>query len=225
MIGMHPDLIRIIQTTAERLPFEIMIPSDGGLRTEAMQAALVKKGASTIMNSRHRTGHAVDLCALVDGRDVWTDPYARTIAQMMQAVAAEQNVNLTWGGDWKSGDTPHFELTRKDHPEQDTSWHNDPVDIVVASKEIKKSRKHRAAGWAKWGAGISGGVTAGWPAIKQQITIGQDIVATATQVLAANSLIVVSGLCIVAAITFNWMQIMQKEDLEQGRYTPSGANQ
>ncbi len=222
MRGMHPDLIAIIETTAERLPFAIGIPKDGHLRTEAEQRKLVKSGASSIMNSRHRTGHAVDLFAEIDGKDVWTNPHARTIAEMMQAVAQEHGIDLVWGGSWKSHDTPHFELPWKDYPKQDTSWHVAPA-VSQVKAVMRKSKKHRASGWAKWGMGVTGGVTAGWPAIKQQITVGQDILATVQTVVATHSLLVVSGVCITSAIIFNWLQMRQKEDYAEGRYTPSEA--
>lgn len=226
----HPDLIAIVEETQRRLPFKIRVPGDGGWRTKAQQKSLVARGLSWTMDSKHRTGHAVDLVALIDkGRKnrkgepildaAWTNPHARTVAEMMKAVADERGIDLTWGGDWKKRDTPHFELSWDDYPKADTSWHALPAKTV-----LKKSRKHRAAGWSKLGMGITGGITAGWPAIKEQITIGQDIVATMTQVVAANALIVVSGICIISAITFNWLQQRQREDYAEGRYTPSGAD-
>lgn len=140
MRGMHPDLIDIIETTADRLPFAIGIPKDGHLRTEAEQRRMVETGASQTMNSRHRTGHAVDLFAEIDGKDVWTKPHSRIIAEMMQAVATEKGINITWGGTWKSGDTPHFELSWDDYPKQDISWHAAPPPPSRVTEAVKESK-------------------------------------------------------------------------------------
>lgn len=220
--GVHPDLKKVVEDAAANAPFEILVVE--GLRTVARQKKMVAEGKSRTMNSRHLTGHAIDLCAIVDGKMKWTKPHNHAIADLMKAEATSKGVDLEWGGEiWPTfKDTPHYQLSWDVYPKQDTTWDTKPKAVEVKAA-LKKSRKHRAAGWAKWGAGISGGVTAGWPAIKQQITVGQDIVATATQVLAANSLTVVAGLLIVGAITANWFQMMQKDDLEEGRYMPSGA--
>lgn len=221
--GVHPDLVKCVEDAAANAPFEILVVD--GRRTAARQRKLVAEGKSTTMNSRHLTGHAVDLCAMNGGKLVWGKPQSHAIADLMKAEATNKGINLEWGGDWRSFvDTPHFQLAWKDYPKQDESWMKKPAPAAEVKAVLKKSRKHRAAGWAKWGAGSLGGITAGWPAIKNQITIGQDIVATATQVLTANALTVVSALLIVSAITFNWFQMMQKDDLNEGRYTPSKAD-
>lgn len=223
--GVHPDLVRVVKDAAENAPFEILVVD--GLRTVAQQKKFVASGKSTTMNSRHLTGHAVDLCAIDDnGKLQWGKQYANGIAELMEAAAKRHDIPLEWGGAWKSFvDTPHWQLPWKEYPKQDTSWHTQATTADTNAAVLKKSRKHRAAGWMKWGMGVTGGGMAGWPAIKEQITIGQDIVATAQQVLTANSLIVVSGICIASAIAFNWIQLMQKDDLTEGRYTPSGADQ
>ena len=88
-----------------------------GLRTAERQAALVKSGASHTMNSRHLTGHAVDLGAYVDSQIRWDWPLYNKIAMAMKRAAKELNVPLEWGGDWVSfPDGPHFQLPRKEYP-------------------------------------------------------------------------------------------------------------
>jgi len=60
-----------------------------GLRTRERQAALVKADASHTMNSRHLTGHAVDLAYWLDDGDGlteqgevrWNWPLARHLEQ------------------------------------------------------------------------------------------------------------------------------------------------
>ena len=85
-----------------------------GLRTKERQAELVKAGASRTINSRHITGHAVDLAAVVGGEVRWDWPLYEKIAKAMKQAAYELNINIEWGGDWKSfKDGPHFQLVRK----------------------------------------------------------------------------------------------------------------
>jgi peptidoglycan L-alanyl-D-glutamate endopeptidase CwlK len=84
-----------------------------GVRTLERQRELVKVGASRTMDSRHLTGHAVDLAAMVGSEVRWDWPLYHHIASAMKLAAGELNVPLTWGGDWSSfKDGPHFELPR-----------------------------------------------------------------------------------------------------------------
>jgi len=85
-----------------------------GLRTRSRQKQLVAKGASTTMNSRHLTGHAVDL---VPYPIAWDWPLFYPIADAMKSAAKGLGVPLEWGGDWKSfKDGPHFQLPWKEYP-------------------------------------------------------------------------------------------------------------
>ena len=88
-----------------------------GMRTLAKQKEYVQAGASSTMNSRHLTGHAVDLAAFV-GKDLrWDWPLYHPIAAAMKEAAAKLNVPIEWGGDWKSfKDGPHFQLSRSKYP-------------------------------------------------------------------------------------------------------------
>jgi len=110
--GVHPDLVSVVQLAIERSTIDFMVTE--GLRTKERQAALLKAGASKTMNSRHITGHAVDLAAVVDGSVRWDWPLYEKIAKVMKQAAYELNIDIEWGGDWKSfKDGPHFQLTRK----------------------------------------------------------------------------------------------------------------
>jgi len=107
--GVHPDLVRVVRRAAKNVDF---IVTDG-LRTQARQRQLVEAGASWTMNSRHLTGHAVDVAALVGGKVRWDWPLYAIIAKEMKAAAEALNIPIVWGGDWKKKDGPHFELDRK----------------------------------------------------------------------------------------------------------------
>ncbi len=113
--GVHPDLVRVVERAIELTEVDFTVLE--GMRTVARQKKLVAKGASTTMNSRHLTGHAVDIGAWVDGTVRWDWPLYYKLAEAMKQAAKELNVDLEWGGDWKSfKDGPHFELRWKSYP-------------------------------------------------------------------------------------------------------------
>lgn len=115
LVGVHPDLVRVVRRARRSVPFIVT----EGVRTKERQAELVRIGASRTMNSRHLTGHAVDLAYWVDDGDGrpeggeirWDWPLYEKIGAAMKAAAAAEQVSMDWGGDWKSfRDGPHFEL-------------------------------------------------------------------------------------------------------------------
>ena len=121
LAGLHPDLVRVVERARLAVPFMVV----EGLRTRERQAKLVAIGASRTMNSRHLTGHAVDLVYWLDDGDGvpetgeirWDWPLARQVATAMKDAALAENVALVWGGDWPSfPDGPHFELDRRRYP-------------------------------------------------------------------------------------------------------------
>jgi peptidoglycan L-alanyl-D-glutamate endopeptidase CwlK len=115
LAGVHPALVAVVERAAGLTPVPFIVTE--GLRTPARQAALVRAGASRTLNSRHLTGHAVDVAARVDGRIRWDWPLYPRIAAAFRAAAREQGVALVWGGDWpRLRDGPHFELDRTAFP-------------------------------------------------------------------------------------------------------------
>ena len=113
LAGVHPDLVRVISRARASADFIVT----EGLRTEARQRQLLAAGASQTMHSRHLTGHAVDLAALVDGVVRWDWPLYDRLALAVKRAAVEEEVAIVWGGDWpKFRDGPHFELDRRRYP-------------------------------------------------------------------------------------------------------------
>lgn len=111
MAGVHPDLVAIIERAIQITPVDFRVTE--GLRTVARQKALFAAKATQTMNSRHLTGHAVDVCALVEGKVRWDWPLYPRIAGAFKQAALELRTPLVWGGDWKTlKDGPHFELAR-----------------------------------------------------------------------------------------------------------------
>lgn len=115
MKGVHPDLVAVVEAAIGLTPVDFMVTE--GLRDARRQAALVRSGASRTLNSRHLTGHAVDIAALVDGQLRWDWPLYPRIAAAFKAAARKAGVPIIWGGDWpRLRDGPHFELDRRHYP-------------------------------------------------------------------------------------------------------------
>lgn len=98
--GVHPALVRVVQETLRRSPLDFQVHD--GLRPPAKQQALLQAGASRTPDSRHLTGHAVDLVPIIHGKLRWDWDASSRIAEVVKAVAAEQRQVITSGGDWKS---------------------------------------------------------------------------------------------------------------------------
>ena len=109
--GVHPDLVKVVEKAITLTEIDFRVTE--GLRSKTRQIELVNKGASKTLNSRHITGHAVDVVALIGGAVRWDWPLYDKIAKAFKQAAQELNVPIVWGGDWKTfKDGPHFELDR-----------------------------------------------------------------------------------------------------------------
>lgn len=113
--GVHQDLVDVVKRAIEITECDFTVLE--GVRSVARQEQLVKAGASQTMKSRHLTGHAVDLGAMVNGSVRWDWPLYDKIALAMKAAAIEKQVAIEWGGDWRNfKDGPHFQLTFEEYP-------------------------------------------------------------------------------------------------------------
>ena len=113
--GVHPDLVKVVRRAAaiSNIDFKVL----EGVRSTARQRELVKKGASQTMNSRHLTGHAVDLGVVVGGTIRWDWPLYYKLAEIVKQAAKDVGVPIEWGGDWRTfKDGPHWQLPRKKYP-------------------------------------------------------------------------------------------------------------
>lgn len=113
--GVHKDLVQVVKLAIELTEVDFGVTE--GVRTIERQRELYAKGASKTMNSRHLTGHAVDLVAYIGSEVRWDWPLYHKIADAMKRAAKSLGVPIVWGGDWASfKDGPHFELDRKTYP-------------------------------------------------------------------------------------------------------------
>lgn len=114
--GVHPDLVAVAHRALQLTEVDFLVTE--GLRTQEKQIELVRAGASRTTRSRHLTGHAIDVAAWVAGGVRWDWPLYEELSRAFKQAAAELNVPIVWGGDWKSfRDGPHYELSRTEYPE------------------------------------------------------------------------------------------------------------
>lgn len=112
--GVHEDLALVVRRALEISELDFSVTE--GMRTLERQRELVASGKSKTLNSRHLTGHAVDLAAIVDGKVSWEWKYYELLANAMKQAATELGVAIEWGGDWETfKDGPHFQLSRKEY--------------------------------------------------------------------------------------------------------------
>ncbi len=113
--GVHPDLVRVMTRAIGCSPIDFSVIE--GVRTLARQKQLMAAGATRTMNSRHLTGHAVDIAPYVGGSIRWDWPLYHQLALVVKKAAADLEVPITWGGGWTSfKDGPHWELPWKSYP-------------------------------------------------------------------------------------------------------------
>ncbi|HFK5565251.1 TPA: M15 family metallopeptidase [Elizabethkingia anophelis] len=125
---MHPNLVKVMKVAIVNSPVDFTITE--GVRTLKRQQELYAQGrtkpgikvtnADGIKNkSNHQAkadgfGHAVDLYPFflgqvqVNHKD--TIKNLKLISDHIKKVAKELGIGITWGGDWKFVDCPHFEL-------------------------------------------------------------------------------------------------------------------
>jgi peptidoglycan L-alanyl-D-glutamate endopeptidase CwlK len=109
------DLVSVVTRAAELTSIDFIVTE--GLRSIEKQRKLYDSGASRTMNSRHLSGHAVDLAATIDGEVRWDWPLYHKIADAMKTAASDLGISIEWGGDWRYfKDGPHFQLSWKEYP-------------------------------------------------------------------------------------------------------------
>lgn len=140
--GVHPDLVAVVKRAIELTVQDFAVHD--GKRTFEEQQRYLESGASQTLDSRHLSGHAVDLVPYIGGKLRWEWEPIYKIAEAVRTAARELGTPLRWGGAWdvdftqsddnpedlvtdygarrrKAGkkvftDGPHFELPKGQYP-------------------------------------------------------------------------------------------------------------
>jgi len=110
--GVDSRLVEVVEyaITVTEIDFAVIC----GMRTIEEQRALVDKGASQTMKSKHLEGNAVDLMAYVDGRGCWELNVYDEIAWAMREGAIEVGLPIRWGAAWTVTDIRQWNDSMED---------------------------------------------------------------------------------------------------------------
>lgn len=115
LIGVHTDLVKIVYRAIQTTEIDFGVSE--GLRSLETQKEYLAKGVTTTLNSRHLSGHAVDVFAYVGGIARWERPLYEKIHDAFKSASEELGIPVEWGGGWKSfPDGPHFQLPWNEYP-------------------------------------------------------------------------------------------------------------
>ena len=138
MKGLHPDLVAVMHRAIQITPIDFTVVE--GLRTEARQKVLVAQGKSQTMNSRHLTGHAIDVAPVVNGKVSWNWKHYYPLAKAIKQAASDLGINIEWGGDWTSfKDGPHWQLSWSTYDKDDMA--SKRQEIPDGSKPVRLRSK------------------------------------------------------------------------------------
>lgn len=119
--GVHPDLLKLADAVLQAAPWPLRITE--GLRTLERQKQLVRIKASRTMNSRHLTGHAIDVVPYIDldrdgkieTEELYNKQLFRQLIPIAKGCAEKLSIPVVWGYDW-GWDMPHWELNWRVYP-------------------------------------------------------------------------------------------------------------
>jgi peptidoglycan L-alanyl-D-glutamate endopeptidase CwlK len=118
--NVRPELVAVATLALETLGREggpDFVVTDGARNLDE-QRKLVEEGKSQTMDSRHLTGHAIDVAAFTPDYEVtWEPKPYRKIADAFERAGRQLGIEIEWGGSWSEFvDMPHFALTRQQFP-------------------------------------------------------------------------------------------------------------
>lgn len=94
----NPRLTQVVHDAIKTTTVDFTVGE--GLRTLERQRELVARGKSKTLKSKHITGHAVDLWALLNGKVSWESSLYNDIAEAMRDSAIKNGVVVRWGAVW-----------------------------------------------------------------------------------------------------------------------------
>ena len=125
--GVNAGLITVVNTAIDMTKVDFGVTC--GMRTVAEQEALVAKGASQTMKSKHLEGRAVDLVAYIGPNVTWALNKYDELADAMAAAAKQKGVALKWGAAWTVGNI--------------ADWDGSMEDAMNAYVDVRRSQGRR----------------------------------------------------------------------------------
>lgn len=115
LVGVHADLVRCVNYayTVTEVDFSVL----EGRRSATREKALFEAGASHTLQSRHITGHAVDIAPYLQGRIHWEWPLFYPVIESFWLASHDLGIPLRWGGVWDRA------LTELDRAHLDDEFH------------------------------------------------------------------------------------------------------
>jgi peptidoglycan L-alanyl-D-glutamate endopeptidase CwlK len=119
-----------------------------GIRTIQQQKALVKKGASQTMKSKHIDGLAVDLMAY-SGGGRWELNLYDEIADSMKASAKSEGYKIRWGAAWTIDDigawkgTTHTYYSKTTQAERNVEYSGSAEDAMNYYIDLRRDQGRR----------------------------------------------------------------------------------
>ena len=142
--GVHFDLCKVADRALEITPIDFTVTC--GVRTKEQQAALLAKGATKTMDSRHLTGHAIDVAPNIGGQYMWDWPLFFQLAEAFRSAALELEVHVVWGGIWDRSllDIPAVQTMEDAHEEyiERRRKLTGKAKVFVDGPHFELSRKH-----------------------------------------------------------------------------------
>ena len=114
MKGVHPDLVSVVKRALELSSIDFAVLE--GLRDPGEQKEIVESGKSWTKNSRHFTGHAVNVGVVIGRHVIWDYPWYEKLYKFFKQASDELKIPIEWGGHWKEMDGGHYELTWASYP-------------------------------------------------------------------------------------------------------------
>jgi peptidoglycan L-alanyl-D-glutamate endopeptidase CwlK len=102
LVGVNQQLVRVVERAIVLTKQDFSVIE--GLRSMERQRQLVAQGKSQTLNSKHITGHAVDLAAYSGGQISWKLEQYDEIADAMAQAARDVGVGVRWGAAWNIPD-------------------------------------------------------------------------------------------------------------------------
>ena len=112
LIGVDSRMVAVVERAIEISEQDFSVIC--GMRTIEEQKALVAKGASQTMKSKHLEGRAVDLVAYVGPNITWALNMYDELADAMADAARIHGVPVKWGAAWSVGNIAEWDGSMED---------------------------------------------------------------------------------------------------------------